>query len=101
MLSPPLPLPIYTVYHLFSLVLYYQNIKVITEHHLVFNLINLKLSCALSLPFSLESLWNHGLTIIRVSSLSSRIMGLTYDYTVDMSGAGSNLLAGAWVLWAR
>ena len=48
----------------------------------------------------LESLWNHGLTIILVSSLSSRIMGLTYDYAVDMSGAGSNLLAGSRVLWA-
>ena len=49
----------------------------------------------------LESLWNHGLTIILVSSLSSWIMGLTYDYAVDMSGAGSDLLPGSWVPWAH
>ena len=50
---------------------------------------------------SVESLWNHGLTIILVSSLSSRILGLTYDYAVDMSGAGSDPLAGSLVLWSR
>ena len=31
----------------------------------------------------IESRWNHGLTIILVSSLSSRIMGLAYDYAVE------------------
>ena len=46
---------------------------------------------------SLETRWTLGLTIILTRSLSSRIMGLTYDYDVDMSGAGSDLLAGSWV----
>ena len=40
------------------------------------------------------------LTIMLVSSLSSRIMGLICEYTVDMSGAGSDLLDGSRVLWA-
>ena len=47
----------------------------------------------------LESRWNHGLTIIIVSSLSSRIMGLTYDYAIDMCGTGSNLIAGSRIPW--
>ena len=50
---------------------------------------------------NLESLLNHGLTIILVSSLSSRIIGLTYDYAVCMSGAGSDLLAGSLAPWAH
>ena len=53
------------------------------------------------LAIPLESQWNHGLTIILVRSLSSRIMGLTCDYAVNMSGGGSDLLASSRVLWAR
>ena len=49
---------------------------------------------------TLKSRWNLRLTILLVSSLSSRIMGLTHDYAADMSGAGSNLLAGSRVPWA-
>ena len=56
---------------------------------------------ALAGGLEVESQWNHGLTIILVSSMSSRVMGLTYDYAVNMSGSGSYLLADYWVLWVR